>query len=89
MLDERKGGHLRVADLDAGGVGSLVEFVVQLIAATTTRSGLRVHAELDEGVYPKGVKISDADMKALPLVVHAFHGDWNYTLHPEPIVTTM
>ncbi|MGH8902389.1 MAG: ISAzo13 family transposase [Egibacteraceae bacterium] len=65
------------------------EVVVQLIAATTTRSGLRVHAELDEGAYPKGIKISDADMKALPLVPHAFHGDWNYTLHPEPIITTI
>ena len=58
------------------------EVVVQTIAATTTRTGLRVHAELDDGVYPKGVKVSDADMAALPLTTHDFHGEWNYTLTP-------
>ncbi len=60
------------------------EVVVELIAATTTRTGLRVHAELDEGVYPTGVKVSDEQMAALPLVKHAFHGEWNYTLCPQP-----
>ena len=58
------------------------ETIVQLIAATTTRTGLKVHAELDEATYPKGIKISDAEMAALPLTRHDFHGDWNYTLHP-------
>jgi hypothetical protein len=55
---------------------------VNLIAATTSRSGLKVHAELDHATYPKGVKISDQQMAALPLTRHGFHGDWNYTLHP-------
>jgi hypothetical protein len=59
------------------------EVVVQLIAATTTRTGLNVRAELDEATYPKGVKISDQQMHALPLDKHEFHGDWNYTLRPE------
>lgn len=58
------------------------EAIVQLIAATTTRTGLTVHAELDEGTYPKGIKIPDKQMKALPLTKHEFHGEWNYTLHP-------
>jgi hypothetical protein len=58
------------------------EVVVELIAATTTRSGLKVHAELDEGVYPKGVRVSDEDLAALPLTRHTFHGEWNYTLSP-------
>jgi hypothetical protein len=58
------------------------EVVVNLIAATTTRTGLRVHAELDTGSYPTGIKISDAQMAALPVTRHTFHGDWNYTLHP-------
>ena len=58
------------------------EVVVDLIAATTTRAGLTVHAELDEREYPKGVKISDKQMATLPLRKHEFHGDWNYTLHP-------
>jgi len=58
------------------------EVIVQTIAATTNRSGLRVHAELDTGLYPTGVRIGDADMAALPLTRHTFHGDWNYVLHP-------
>jgi hypothetical protein len=58
--------------------------VVALIAATTTRTGLTVHAELHEGTYPTAVKVSDAQMAALPLVKHEFHGEWNYTLCPQP-----
>ena len=59
------------------------EVIVQTIAATTTRTGLRVHAELDTSSYGTGVKISDAQMSALPLTRHDWHGDWNYTLRPE------
>ncbi len=59
------------------------EVIVQTIAATTNRSGLTVHAELDTGTYPTGVRIGDADMAAIPLTRHTFHGDWNYTLHPQ------
>lgn len=58
------------------------EVIVQSIAATTTRTGLRVDAQLDTGLYPTGVTVSDADMTALPIDRHRFHGDWNYTLHP-------
>jgi hypothetical protein len=58
------------------------ETVVQLIAATTTRTGLAVRAELDDGHYPSGIKVSDAQMAALPLDRHEFHGNWNYTLKP-------
>ncbi len=60
------------------------EVIVQTIAATTTRAGLTVHAELDTGLYPTGVKISDQQLAALPLTSHHFHGTWNYTLHPAP-----
>jgi hypothetical protein len=59
------------------------EVIVQTIAATTTRAGLRVHAELDPSAYPAGARISDGQMDALPLTRHAWHGDWNYTLRPE------
>jgi transposase len=59
------------------------EVVVNTIAATTTRTGLSVHAELDPGTYPAGVKISKAQMDALPLTRHGWHGEWNYTLHPQ------
>jgi hypothetical protein len=52
------------------------------IAATTTRTGLTVHAELDTDLYPTGVQVSDEAIAALPIIRHRFHGDWNYTLHP-------
>jgi hypothetical protein len=60
------------------------QVIVQTIAATTTRAGLRVHAELDTGLYPAGIKISDQQMAALPITRHDFHADWNYTLRSQP-----
>lgn len=54
--------------------------VIELIAATTTTTGLRVEANLNEGYYPTGEKISNADFDALPITRHDFHGDWNYTV---------
>ncbi len=56
--------------------------IVQLIAATTTTTGLAVRAELDEHKYPKGVKISDAKLAAINIHRHTFHGEWNYTISP-------
>jgi hypothetical protein len=56
---------------------------VNSIAATTTRTGLTVHAELDPGTYDTGIKVTDSDIDALPMHRHRFHGDWNYTLHPD------
>jgi hypothetical protein len=56
--------------------------IVQLIAATSTTTGLTVRAELDESKYPKGVKISDEKFAAIRLARHSFHGDWNYTISP-------
>ena len=58
------------------------EVIVNLIAATTTRTGLRVRSELDPNRYPAGTTISDADMERLLLQTDAFHGEWNYTLLP-------
>lgn len=64
------------------------EVIVQTIAATTTTSGLSVHAELDTATYPTGVKIPDGDFKALEsqgiLTRNDFHPEWNYTLYPQP-----
>ena len=60
------------------------ETILQLIGATTTNTGLTVTAALDTGSYPTGIKISDREMRALPIIRDDFHGDWNYTLHPTP-----
>lgn len=43
-----------------------------------------MHAELDTNRYPTGVQVTDAELAALPILRHRFHGDWNYTLHPRP-----
>ena len=58
------------------------EVIVKLIAATTTRTGLRVRSALDENRYPAGRTVSDADMDTLYLRPDAFHGEWNYSLLP-------
>jgi hypothetical protein len=58
------------------------QVVIDLIAATTTRTGLEVYARLDEGTYPKAIKISDAQLAAVNLQGHEFHPEWNYTITP-------
>jgi hypothetical protein len=64
------------------------EVIVESIAATTTRTGLTVHAELDTTQYPTGVKIPDRVMDELAstgtLRRHDWHGEWNYTINPKP-----
>jgi len=56
--------------------------VVSLIAATTSTKGLKVYAQLDENAYERKIKITDAQLAAVNLHRHAFHGDWNYTITP-------
>jgi len=58
------------------------EVIVNLIAATTTASGLQVHAELDTAKYPLGKKVTDAELGEVNIQRHEFHGDWNYTILP-------
>jgi Rhodopirellula transposase. len=63
------------------------EVIVNLIAGTTTRTGLTVTAGLDDDIYPKGIKITDKEMKTLEqhqIRRDQFHGEWNYTLLPHP-----
>nr|WP_080640804.1 hypothetical protein [Salinispora arenicola] len=58
--------------------------MLETIAATTTNTGLQVQAVLDPHTYPTGVKISNAEAAAVPLTRHDFHGEWHYTIRPEP-----
>jgi hypothetical protein len=58
------------------------QVIVSLIQATKTRKGLKVRAASDQRHYPKGIKISKAEMAALELHPEGFHGEWNYTLKP-------
>ena len=57
-----------------------IRTIVELIAATKTKSGLTVQASYDPEWYPTGVKVTDKELAALPLTPHKWHGDWNYTI---------
>jgi Rhodopirellula transposase DDE domain len=56
--------------------------IIELIAATTTKTGLKVESALDTRIYEKGIKISNAEMKRLDIRGDAFHPDWNYAVIP-------
>ena len=58
------------------------QVIVQLIAATTTQTGLEVCCEIDGNPYPKGVKVSQQEMQAINIKREDFHGEWNYTISP-------
>ena len=58
------------------------EVIVNLIAATTTGKGLRVHCKLDTNQYPVGTKVSDEEMELINIAKDEFHGEWNYTISP-------
>ena len=75
-------GPLR--DRIADGARPLVSYrvIVELISATTTKTGLTVRCELDTGLYPRGIVVSDAEIAALNIKRAEFHGEWNYTISP-------
>lgn len=58
------------------------ETIVNLIAATTTRKGLRVQAEIDSGQYPTGIKVTDEELETVSILREDFHGEWNYSILP-------
>jgi transposase len=58
------------------------QVVVNLIGQTTTKTGLRIKAALDENIYPTKQKVSDAEMAAIKIIRHEFHGEWNYCISP-------
>jgi hypothetical protein len=59
------------------------QVIVQLIGATTTETGLKVTCEIDGGLYPKGIKVSNDEMETLNITRADFHGEWNYTISPQ------
>jgi hypothetical protein len=59
------------------------QVIVQLIAATRTATGLAISCAIDAGRYPKGAKVSDAQLAALNIKYDSFHPDWNYTILPQ------
>jgi transposase len=63
------------------------ETIVSLIAATTTSTGLKVHAELNTKSYQPGLKVSDQELAQIKLRRDRFHGDWNYEIQPRNLYT--
>jgi len=61
--------------------------VLNLISSTTTATGLNVKATLDSNKYAKGIKITDAQMRMLDISRDKFHGEWNYTINPQPTLS--
>jgi transposase len=61
------------------------QVIVQLIAATTTKAGLKVRAEIDPNPYQAGIIVKDAELAAVNLSPHRFHGEWNYTIAPKTL----
>ncbi len=59
--------------------------IVELVAGTTTETGLRVQAEWEHGYFPTGIKVSDEQLADLRLTGHAWHPEWNYDLVPKPL----
>lgn len=61
------------------------QVIINLIASTTTKTGLEVKARLDKKNYTKGTKVPDHEMKNLRIVKNTFHGEWNYSIKPRDL----
>ena len=58
------------------------EVVVNLIASTKTRNGLKVKCQIDKKKYPTGIKVSDKELSLVNITKDSFHGEWNYSIKP-------
>ncbi len=61
------------------------QVIVDLISATTTRKGLQVHSRLDETLYQTNRRVSDKQIETVNLEPDSWHGEWNYTIHPNTV----
>jgi DNA-binding phage protein len=62
-----------------------LEAIIELIAGTTTTTGLKIYARLDDRTYEKGVEVTDAQLATVNINRNAFHGEWNYSITPSVI----
>jgi Rhodopirellula transposase DDE domain len=61
------------------------QVVVNLISHTTTNTGLKIRARLDENPYPTGIKVADQEFNSIIIIRDRFHGEWNYQIKPRAI----
>jgi len=62
-----------------------LEMIINLIANTSTSTGLTLYAQLDDRTYERGIEVTDRQLAAVNIKRHTFHGDWNYTIIPSVI----
>jgi hypothetical protein len=62
-----------------------LEIIINLIANTSTSTGLKLYAQLDNRTYQRGIEITDEQLAAVNITRHTFHSDWNYTITPSVI----
>jgi hypothetical protein len=77
--------HRLVSSIKQNWRGKLLvthQVIVSLLAATTTKTGLRVRSQIDPRVYVKGRRVSDTQLAEVHLEPDAFHGEWSYTIRP-------
>ena len=75
-------GYERAIVAGLSSYGWAAAAVVELIGATTTKTGLTIDCVLDERTYEKGIRVRDDEMDALDITGDAFHPEWNYTIKP-------
>ncbi len=61
-----------------------LEMIINLIANTSTSTGLKLYAQLDQRSYPTHITVTDEQLAGVNITRHPFHGDWNYTINPSP-----
>jgi hypothetical protein len=59
--------------------------IIELISATSTQTGLSIQADYDPNWYATGITTTNAELAAVPLDPHDFHGEWNYTINAQSI----
>ena len=62
-----------------------LEVIINLIANTSTSTGLKLYAQLDDRTYERGIEVTDKQLAAVNINRHTFHGDWNYIINPSVI----
>jgi hypothetical protein len=55
-----------------------LETVIELLSPTSTKEGLTVRAMVEQNTYPRGIKVTDEELKQINIIPDAFHGEWNY-----------
>ena len=60
-----------------------LEMVIELISHTTSKTGLKVEAVLDQNKYPIGIKVTDKELALINIQRNEWHGEWNYTIRPQ------